>query len=86
TATMIFGAAVVLLPRVPLVTVALLSQDVNGILLPVVLVFMLKLINEPRIMGQYVNKRSQNFFAWSTVVILTVLTLILVIKSFLPNQ
>ncbi len=60
TATMALGALVVLLPNVPLLAAMLISQDVNGVLLPVVLVFMLKLVNDRRIMGHHVNRRGQN--------------------------
>ncbi|MDQ3812609.1 MAG: divalent metal cation transporter [Armatimonadota bacterium] len=82
-ATMFIGAVVVLLPDVPLLFAMLVSQDVNGILLPVVLIFMLKLINDRRIMGEYANHRAQNVLAWSTVVFLILLTIILLISSIL---
>src|SRR3981189_1427630 len=60
------GAAVVLIPRFPLVKVIILSQVLNGILLPVVLVFMIKLINRKELMGKYVNKRWMNITVWAT--------------------
>ena len=81
TATMLLGACVVLLPNVPLILAMLVSQDVNGALLPIVLVFMLQLVNNRRIMGEHVNKRGQNVLAWSTVVFLTLLTTILLGSS-----
>lgn len=77
TATMALGALVVLLPNVPLLAAMLISQDVNGVLLPVVLVFMLKLVNDRRIMGHHVNRRGQNVLAWGTVVFLIGLTVVL---------
>ena len=72
------GAAVVLIPNFPLVKFSILSQVLNGILLPLVLVFMLKLINKHELMGKYTNTRLFNVIAWATAIIVTVLSLILV--------
>ncbi|MBN1363861.1 MAG: Nramp family divalent metal transporter [Syntrophaceae bacterium] len=81
---MIFlGAGIILLPNVPLIKIMFYSQVINGILLPFVLIFMLILINDKRIMGNYVNGRLMNIFAWITVVILIGLSLAMVISSFL---
>jgi NRAMP (natural resistance-associated macrophage protein)-like metal ion transporter len=71
------GAAVVLIPNFPLVKFSILSQVLNGILLPLVLVFMLKLINKHELMGKYINTRLFNVIAWATAIIVTVLSLIL---------
>jgi Mn2+/Fe2+ NRAMP family transporter len=68
------GAAVILLPRIPLFQVMLVSQVVNGLVLPVVLVFMLLLINNPKLMGTHKNGRLFNIVAWATVAVLAVLT------------
>ncbi len=54
------GAAVVLIPNFPLVKFPILSQVLNGVLLPVILVFMLKLINKHELMGKYTNTRWWN--------------------------
>jgi NRAMP (natural resistance-associated macrophage protein)-like metal ion transporter len=72
------GAAIVLIPNFPLVKFSILSQVLNGVLLPLVLVFMLKLINKHDLMGKYTNTRWFNAIAWTTVVIVTSLSLILV--------
>jgi NRAMP (natural resistance-associated macrophage protein)-like metal ion transporter len=72
------GAAIVLIPNFPLVKFSILSQVLNGVLLPLVLVFMLKLINKHDLMGTYTNKPWFNAIAWTTVVIVTSLSLILV--------
>ena len=72
------GAAVVLIPNFPLVKFSILSQVLNGILLPLVLVFMLKLINKHDLMGKYTNTRWLNAIAWTTAIIVTALSLILV--------
>ncbi|MGZ6300112.1 MAG: Nramp family divalent metal transporter, partial [Candidatus Limnocylindria bacterium] len=55
TALIVIGAVVVLVPGLPLIGVILLSQNLNGVLLPIVLVFMLRLVNTPRIMGRHTN-------------------------------
>jgi NRAMP (natural resistance-associated macrophage protein)-like metal ion transporter len=72
------GAAVVLLPRLPLVKVILFSQVVNGVLLPFVLIFMILLINKEGIMKEWRNSRTYNLIAWVSVVVLIGLTLALV--------
>jgi NRAMP (natural resistance-associated macrophage protein)-like metal ion transporter len=69
------GAGIVLLPRIPLFTVMYVSQIVNGIVLPVILIFMLILINNKKLMGPYTNKRGYNLFSYITVGVLVVLTM-----------
>jgi NRAMP (natural resistance-associated macrophage protein)-like metal ion transporter len=71
------GAAVVLIPNFPLVKFSILSQVLNGVLLPLILVFMLKLINKHELMGKYTNKRWFNVIAWTTAIIVTALSLVL---------
>lgn len=60
-----------------------LSQTVNGILLPIVLIIMLRLVNNKEVMGGYVNSKRMNIISWATVSIMIVLTLALVVTSFL---
>ncbi len=72
------GALVVLVPRLPLVPIMLVSQIVNGVLLPFVLVFMLVLINKTKLMGDYRNGRWFNLVAWGTTIVMIALTLYLV--------
>jgi Mn2+/Fe2+ NRAMP family transporter len=55
---------------------------VNGVLLPFVLIFMLVLINNRDIMGDYVNSRSYNVISWVTVVTMIVLTLMMLVSPF----
>jgi NRAMP (natural resistance-associated macrophage protein)-like metal ion transporter len=75
TALIAAGGAVVLIPGLPLVKIAVLSQVVNGIVLPFVLIFMLLLINKKELMGEYVNTRLFNVVAWVTTVVMIGLTL-----------
>lgn len=77
------GAGIILLPRAPLIQIMFLSQTVNGVLLPIVLIIMLKLVNNRDIMGEYVNSRRMNIITWVTVIILIVLTVLLLAASFL---
>ena len=69
------GGAVLLIPNLPLIKIAVLSQVVNGIVLPFVLVFMLLLINKKELMGPFVNTRLFNAVAWGTTIILIGLSL-----------
>jgi len=75
TGLIIAGGAVVMIPGLPLVKIAVLSQVVNGVVLPFVLIFMLLLINKKELMGEYVNNRWFNVVAWGTTVIMIGLTL-----------
>jgi NRAMP (natural resistance-associated macrophage protein)-like metal ion transporter len=77
TLLLALGAATVLIPNFPLVKVIIGSQVLNGVLLPVVLVFMLKLINKHELMGEYTNSRWFNAVAWVTALIVTGLSLTL---------
>ena len=78
TLLLALGGAVILIPKFPMYKVAILSQVLNGLLLPLVLVFMLKLINKHDLMGAYVNKHWFNAIAWVTVVVVTGLSLVIV--------
>ena len=75
------GAGVLLIPRVPLVPIMVLSQVVNGVVLPFVLVFMLLLTNDRELMGEHVNSRRYNIVAWTTVVVMIALTLTMVVMQ-----
>ena len=77
TALIVAGAGVILWPGFPLLKVTILSQVVNGVVLPFVLFFMLRLINKPELMGSYTNSRLDNAVAWSTAVVMIVLSLAL---------
>jgi NRAMP (natural resistance-associated macrophage protein)-like metal ion transporter len=79
---MIFlGAALILLPNAPLISIMFYSQVVNGVLLPVILIFMLFLINDRRIMGEYVNSRFMNAVTGFTIIIMIILTGAMVFTS-----
>jgi Mn2+/Fe2+ NRAMP family transporter len=77
TALIVIGALVVLIPGLPLIGVILVSQNLNGILLPIILVFMLRLVNNPRIMGSHTNPRWLNVVAWGLTGLVALLTAVL---------
>jgi Mn2+/Fe2+ NRAMP family transporter len=74
TALIVIGAVVVLVPGLPLIGVILASQNLNGVLLPIILVFMLRLVNNPRIMGRHVNPAWLNLLAYGLTGLIIVLT------------
>jgi NRAMP (natural resistance-associated macrophage protein)-like metal ion transporter len=77
TILIVAGGGFVLSPKLPLVKVIILSQVVNGIVLPFVLIFMLLLINKKELMGEYTNSRLFNAVAWATTAIMILLTAML---------
>jgi NRAMP (natural resistance-associated macrophage protein)-like metal ion transporter len=81
TGLIVIGAGVVLVPGFPLVRMILASQVINGILLPFVLIFMILLVNKQRLMKRWVNSHLYNAVAWTSVVVLTGLTLALIVLS-----
>jgi NRAMP (natural resistance-associated macrophage protein)-like metal ion transporter len=74
TLLIVLGAGVLLIPNFPLTHIMVLSQVVNGILLPFVLIFMLLLTNDRELMGRYTNSRNFNVVVWVTVVVMIGLT------------
>ncbi|MEW6721495.1 MAG: Nramp family divalent metal transporter [Thermodesulfobacteriota bacterium] len=85
TGLIVVGGALVLYPRAPLILIMYLSQVVNGILLPFVLIFMLRLINDAELMGEHVNSRAFNGIAWTTTGVMIVLTALLVAVTVFPG-
>jgi Mn2+/Fe2+ NRAMP family transporter len=63
----------------------MISQTMNGLLLPVILIAMLALINDRRLMHNYINGWGFNLLAWATVVILIILAAILLVTTFFPG-
>src|SRR5512146_2131279 len=81
TILIVAGAGVILTPGFPLIKITVLSQVVNGMVLPLVLIFMLLLINKRELMGKYVNSRFFNIVAWVTTVIMIILTLAMLVME-----
>jgi Mn2+/Fe2+ NRAMP family transporter len=63
-----------------------LSQVVNGVVLPFVLVFMLLLTNDRELMGDHVNSRVYNIIAWTTVAVMVALTLTMVVLQAMSGN
>ncbi|MFL5778666.1 MAG: Nramp family divalent metal transporter [Chloroflexota bacterium] len=83
TFVLVVGAAVVLIPGLDLLPVILASQYLQGLLLPIVLVFMVLLVNDDRLMGRHRNGRVANILAWTAVGLVTALDLVLLGTAFL---
>jgi NRAMP (natural resistance-associated macrophage protein)-like metal ion transporter len=74
TILIVAGAGVILVPNLPLIQIAILSQVINGVAIPPVLIFMLLLVNNKELMGEFVNSRLYNVIAWVTTLIMTILS------------
>ena len=81
TAMILVGSIPILLPQAPLVAIMFWSQTLNGILLPLVLLVMLKLINDPGLMGRHVNSMAFNLVAWGTAAVMIALSVLLLLTS-----
>ena len=81
TLLIVVGGAVVMFPQFPLVKMILFSQVINGVLLPVVLIFMTLLINKKKLMHEWINSRFYNFVSWAAVALMIGLTMALVALS-----
>jgi NRAMP (natural resistance-associated macrophage protein)-like metal ion transporter len=78
------GAGIVLLPNAPLWKILIFSQVGNGIWLPVVVIFILLLVNRRDLMGEYVNTLTFNIIAWVTAIAMIALTLVLSYTAIFP--
>jgi NRAMP (natural resistance-associated macrophage protein)-like metal ion transporter len=79
------GAGIVLLPNAPLWKILIFSQVGNGVWLPVVVIFILLLVNRRDLMGEYVNTLTFNIIAWVTAVAMIALTLVLTYTALFPR-
>jgi Mn2+/Fe2+ NRAMP family transporter len=84
TSLILVGAAAILIPGLPLTATTILSQDVDGLILPVILVLMFVLANDKRLLGRYANGWFANIFGGATITAIIVLALALV-ASGLPG-
>ena len=79
------GAAIAIVPNLPLIRVLLVTQVINGLLLPIVLFAVLKLVNNRELMGRHVNGPLYNIAAWLTAILVTILSLLYILNSLFPN-
>lgn len=75
----ILSLIVVLLPNISLVKIMLFTQQVAGILCPVILIFMVVLTNKKRVMGKYINNKVQNVIIWCTVAFIIAMSLMIIV-------
>ena len=77
------GALIAMLPGLPIIRVLLLIQVINGVLLPVILFAVLRLVNDREVMGSYVNGPLYNIAAWTTAIIVSAASLVLIVVVIL---
>ncbi len=85
TALIAVGAAFVLLPGLPLIQAIVATQFLNGLLLPIVLIFVLRLVNDEEVMGKYTNNRLFNVLSYGVTAILILLTVALLAIGLVPE-
>lgn len=85
TVIIVLSALIILIPNAPLITIMFISQVVNGAVLPFVLIFMLRLINDRFLMGKHTNGPAFNVIAWLTVGIMIILTLVMTLDLMVPG-
>ncbi|MFW6135785.1 MAG: Nramp family divalent metal transporter [Chloroflexota bacterium] len=82
-AIIVLSVLVVLIPGIPLFLMMWLSQSVNAVLLPVLLILVLKIANDGRVMKGWTNSRFQNLFTWGLTGLIGVATIALLITPLL---
>jgi Mn2+/Fe2+ NRAMP family transporter len=85
TAIIAVSALAILIPGAPLLPIMFWSQVLNGVLLPFVLIFMLRLVNNRRLMGSHVNSPLGNLIAWASAGLLFLLSALMLIFSVFPT-
>lgn len=80
-----FGAAIAVIPNLPLIRVLLVTQVINGLLLPIVLFAILRLVNDRELMGTLVNGPIYNVAAWLTAILVTIISLLYLVMTFFPG-
>jgi len=84
TALIVLGAGTIMfVPESRLIGVMLFSQAANGVLLPLILILMLKLINDRSLMGEYVNSRGKNIAVWAQAIVMIILAATLTVQTML---
>ena len=83
TGILFIAVVIIFIPNIPLIHIIYLSQVLNGLLLPIVLIAMMLLVNNKKIMGEYTNTPAKNIIGWAAVIILIALTLLLFVFLFL---
>jgi Mn2+/Fe2+ NRAMP family transporter len=84
TVLIVLSALLILIPGAPLVFLMILASVVNGILLPFVLIYAMSLVNNTKLMGEYVNPKNYNYISWATIFVLITLTLLMIVSAIMP--
>ncbi len=79
------GAAIAVIPNLPLIRVLLVTQVINGLLLPIILFAVLRLVNDRDLMGSHVNGPLYNLGAWATAIVVSLLSALFILSSIFPN-
>ncbi|MCO4792141.1 MAG: Nramp family divalent metal transporter [Bacteriovoracaceae bacterium] len=85
TALIVLGALAILIPGIDLFGILIWSQVINGILIPLILLFIIKLCNDPDVMGEYTNSPSYNFFCYGIVGLMFFVNAALIWFEFIAN-
>ncbi|HVF30918.1 MAG TPA: Nramp family divalent metal transporter [Pyrinomonadaceae bacterium] len=83
TAFIILGAGVALIPGIPIFPLLVGIQVLNGVLLPIILVFLLLLINDERLVGDLKNTPTVNLLGWGTFAMITIAVTIMLLGQLL---
>ena len=75
------GVLITLIPGLPIIQVLIVLQDLNAAMLPILLVFIMLLINNRRLMGRHVNRLGFNVIGWATVIVITALVGLLLLST-----
>jgi len=86
TGLIVLGVIVALIPGLPIIQVLIILQDINAMMLPILLIFIILLVNNRRLMGRRVNGPIFNVLAWATVTVITVLVILLLLNAIFHVQ
>jgi NRAMP (natural resistance-associated macrophage protein)-like metal ion transporter len=82
TSMIVIGGSMTLLPHIDLFKILVYSQILNGLLIPLVIMFIINLCNDPDVMGEYTNSPIQNFISYTLVVLMLLLNVPMIYYSF----
>lgn len=77
TGILVLSCLIVIVPNVNLFGIMTASQVISGVLLPVLLVFLVLIINDKHTMGKHVNSKLWNVLTWGTIGLVAVLTVVM---------
>lgn len=81
TGLIILSVLITLIPGLPIIQVLIVLQDLNAAMLPILLVFIILLVNNRRLMGRFVNGLVFNIIAWATVILIAILVILLLLST-----